>query len=294
MADGGGTASPAGTYSCLTTRSILTAGANHGWFAEQDTIARIGAGSYGWWYHGTARPEPGDTSPFYDYYLGYVKGRWIYVQIDPFHGSYFVATPAGDRTGIGSLIGSWQIMFPAEQGTYVYSQRPNSFTIRYPDLTQVCTKLSSATPPPPLPSMHCVVHKTDGSGAPDELLSIATIAPPATPSPAAQAPPLYPWWQGVARYGTDIADPGPTVYEYNMFVIHSQRIAVIINGSNGSYAIATSRLAFNLDDTSWTVVYPEVRNGFTFTNVAPERGLPTSLTINFHDGYQACSVQGGT
>jgi hypothetical protein len=251
-----------GTLQCQTTR------ANRSWFSETDTIDSIGR-----WLHGTARPiDAQHAKPFYDYYLAYVRKAhsWIYIQIDPVDGTYFVGTsPGGPHGSLNNSV--WRIVFPAEQNGYTFTESAQRFQIAYSDLTQVCTMVSTATPALPAPTLRCDTYKADGSSVPVEYLSIS--------EPAGNVP----WWQGIA---TDAG--GRVVYEYNIFTIRLQRISVLINGVTGSYAIATSRLAPNLNDTSWTVVYPTVEDGFTFSDVRPLNALPQRMTINFKDGYQRC------
>lgn len=255
-----------GTLTCQTTR------ANGAPFAERDTIESIGR-----WLHGTARPlAPGQREPFYDYYLRYDRAArlWIYIQVDPAHGTYFVGTSPG--AAHGALDGSmWSIVYPAEPAHYTFRESTQGFQIAYHNLTQVCTKESSALPAMPTPTLSCATYKADGTAAPPERLSIA------------QPDGSLPWWQGV---GTDTS--GRVVYEYNIFNAGLQRISILVNGVTGAYTIATSRLQRDLNDTSWTVVYPQPENGFTFTNVTYQGSIPTSFTLNFSDGYQRCAAAG--
>lgn len=263
-----------GTWNCTTTQ------ANRKYFDETDTIAPVGSGQY--WVHGTARPRSAPGEPFYDYYIGRVNGTWLYIQIDPSHRTYFVGTSRDGR--------KWSITFPAEEGTYTYAPfhgaTGRAFKISYPSLTQVCTWQSPAPPAFSVQGLHCQAHMADGSVAADEDLSLSQIATPAPPAapPGVVPEPRYPWWQGIATDGG-----GRSIYEYNFFVVHSQRISVLINGMNGAYAIATSRLAPTLNGTSWVVVYPKVEDGFTFTDVEPLNDVPRSFTINFKDGYESCA-----
>jgi hypothetical protein len=273
-----------GSWNCLTTR------ADRSYFYETDTVVPVGSGRLVW-VHGMARPNPNGeepaseySRPFYDYYVGYVDGQWKYIQISPSTQTYFVGTSRDLRT--------WHIDFPAEQAGYQYrGLSRDQFRIVYPNLTQVCTRQSPAVVPQPEPKLVCYTHRADGATVGDQVLSIGIIATPKPTSGGTRGaqPATYPWWRGVAMRGS-LEAPGAIIYEYNMFVVHDQRIAVIINGSNGKYAIASSPLAESLNDTSWTVVYPKVENGFTFTQVFPDPGIPTSFTINFQDGYQTCSL----
>jgi hypothetical protein len=255
-----------GTLTCQTTR------ANGAPFAEHDTIESIGR-----WLHGTARPlDQGQREPYYDYYLRYDRAArlWIYIQLDPSHGTYFVGTSPGGAHR--SLNGStWSIVFPAEPAQYRFTESPQGFEIAYHDLTQVCTKESAALPAMLAPTLDCTTYKADGTAAPEERLSIA------------QPEGRLPWWQGVA---TDSS--GRVIYEYNIFTAGLQRVSILINAATGTYSIATSRLQRDLNDTSWTVIYPQPENGFTFTGVTYQGTVPTSFTINFSDGYQRCATAG--
>jgi hypothetical protein len=255
------------TWSCETTQ------ANGTIERESDTIELIGK-----WLHGTARRADGTRGqPFYDYYLGYVHSQWVYIQIDPSSGTpFFVGTShAGPRALNGS---HWSIVYPAGGGNYTVTETAQRFTIAYADLTQVCNKTSPAVPGPPVPTLKCDIRRTGqspptGQTAPtEEYLSLSPLEPN--------------WWQGVA---VDSPSGGHVIYEYNIFTIHSERISIEINAATGSYTIATSRPARSLNNTTWTVVYPTVENGFTFRDVSPEGALPQQFTTVFADGYQTCA-----
>ncbi len=250
------------TWHCLTTP------ANGGTFEEQDTWEYSGR-----WVHGTARPVNGANSPNYDYYLGQVGSERIYIEIDPRSGVFFVGV-SHDRSLNGS---HWNIVFPSEQGSYTFTLSRNQFRIKYADLTQSCDETTPTVAAPPTPTLRCTTYGSDGSpiGA-DEYLSITRM-------------PGY-WWQGVAL---DQPAGGRVIYEYNIFIIGSERVSVEVNEVTGAYAIATSHSP-TLNDSVWTVVYPGVENGFTFKNVSPALGvLPQAFTLVFADGYQQCAPLAG-
>jgi hypothetical protein len=244
-------------------------------FFEYDTIERIGV-----WSHGTARSVTGsaDVPPYYDYYFGYADSHWVYIQIDPIRGTYFVAASEGN-----SLDGRWSIVYPAEQSNYKFTIDPSTFTIRYPDLTQVCRKSGTGTMDRPAPTLTCTTGETgswllEKSALSTEYLSIAQKGKPGTR-----------WWQGVA---TDAPSGGKVIYEYNIFTIGSHRVSVLVN-SSGAYAVATSYALDNLDNSVWMVAYPTVESGFAFTGVSPQNALPTQFTVIFKDGYQECAPMSG-
>ena len=54
---------------------------------EHDTFEKIGD----LWMHGASRAVSGAEQPFYDFYLGYAKSHWVYIQIAPATETYFVA-----------------------------------------------------------------------------------------------------------------------------------------------------------------------------------------------------------
>lgn len=253
------------TWSCETTQ------ANGVQEHAVDTIEQMGH-----WLHGTERPaDPGAREPFYDYYLGYVGGQWVYIQVFPSHGSYFVGT---SNAGPHGLDGShWNVVFPSAGGSYSFRETPTQLTITFANLTQVCTRSDVPAPAPPAPTLACQTWTTGDAlrqTAPvDSYLSIVPLGAH--------------WWQGVA---TDAPSNGRVVYEYNVFNAGLERIAIAVNGANGSYEVATSRLAPTLNDTVWTVIYPRLEHGFTFRDVTPDNALPRSFTLVFADGYQRCSA----
>jgi hypothetical protein len=262
-----------GTWDCETTTTQPNATADlheH----ERDTIEFIGVAP-GMWLHGTARSKDNtsDPNPDYDYYLRYDKDSklWTYIQIDPKNGKYFVGTsPAGWKALNGSR---WTIVYPTGEGNYTFTESPLQFSIAYADLTQVCNKISSSVPAAPAaPILNCQTWRTGQSDPTDEYLSISPMAKN--------------WWQGVAKG----PDHRSVIYEYNIFSTQTQRISIEINATTGSYAIATSRISPDLNDSIWTVVYPTVESGFTFTDVSPERAVPQAFTIVFADGYQTCTT----
>ncbi|HEY9086335.1 MAG TPA: hypothetical protein VIN40_10445 [Candidatus Tyrphobacter sp.] len=230
---------------------------------ERDTWERIGR-----WTHGTARPLNGvPPGPDYDYYLGRVGSEQIYIQIDPANGTYFVGS-SRDRALNGS---HWKIVFPYGEGRYTFSGSRHGFAIVYADLTQACNEGPTSIVSPPTAELQCDTYSTGDTIPHREYLSIAQLAPN--------------WWQGVAL---DRPMGGRVVYEYNIFTIGSERVSVEVNALEGTYAIATSH-APALSDSVWTVVYPNVENGFRFTNVVySTAGTLQSFTLVFRDGYQNC------
>ena len=116
-------------WKCETTQ----ASGLHLW--EYDTFDKIGD----LWVHGAARPVRGAKEPFYDLYLGYdyVHSHWVYIQIAPAIGTYFVALSDG-----ATLDGTWRIVYPWELGGY---------TVRTPGYN-VRTALNFSGDPVPGPS----------------------------------------------------------------------------------------------------------------------------------------------
>jgi hypothetical protein len=272
-----------GTWNCETTMTQPN-GTKALQFQERDTIEYIGAAP-GTWLHGTARPLDTQSdiksSAFYDYYLRYDKNAksWIYIQIDPTSGKYFVGTSSAK-----SLDGSnWTIVYPMGEGSYIFKESPLQFSIAYSDLTQVCNKMSSSVPAAAAGyTLTCETQKT-GQGVPtDEYLSISQLAAN--------------WQQGVARG----ADRRSVIYEYNVFSTPTQRISIEINATTGSYTIAMGRASANPNETIWTVVYPTVESGFVsypmikngaaLGDTSPAGALPAAFTTVFKDGYQTCTA----
>jgi hypothetical protein len=102
------------------------------------------------------------------------------------------------------------------------------------------------------------------------------------------------WWQGVATE----PNPDPTsgqkkvIYEYNIFLSHGERVAIEVNDITGAYIIATTQ-SRNWNDSVWTVVYPTLENGFTFTHISQDQEFPQGdllkgFELLFKDGYQIC------
>lgn len=304
-----------GTWNCETTQSIASEvpkSAQENWpLRETDTIEALST----IWNHGTARPPgapvpmyvvPSDanhptTTPFYDYYLGYVNNEQVYIQVgvNPTDGSmtYFVGTSSAPQ---GQLNGSqWKIVYPVgeEKGykfTATFTESQEQFTISYPDLTQVCTQKRATLPPtspsPPSPSESldstCQVWKTAESDPTTEDLKITTMAKYKNGQ-------SY-WWQGVATEPS----PDPTtgqkkaIYEYNIFWAREQGTAIEINDLTGAYSIATTH-SQSWNDSVWTVVYPKLENGFTLTHISstqksPQGDLSKGFEMLFKDGYQIC------
>ncbi len=258
-------------WQCETTQ----ASGLHLW--EYDTFERIGD-----WVHGMARPVPGEKEPFYDWYLGYVSSHWVYIQIAPAIGTYFVAV-----NDAATLDGSWRIVYPWELAGYTVIKHPNSLVIRYPDLQQACQRLTFVPPVDPAASP---------TPAPTELTCKTWYSPDEYPNDYGPIELLtisnpqkdMPWWQGVASVGND------KIYAYNLFNVKTQterwRISILVNGKTGVYAIAKSYELPNLNDSAWVVQYPLVRPGFAFKDVTYKGNLPTALTLIFRDGFQRCSV----
>jgi hypothetical protein len=289
-----------GTWSCETTQANAPSNAQETWtLRETDTIEALST----IWNHGTARPPgapvpmyvaPSDanqpaTAPFYDYYLGYSKNGQVYIQIgvNPTDTSmtYFVGTSSAAR---GQLNGSqWNIVYP------IGEERGYKFSATFPDLTQVCTqKRPTLPPPPPSPSASesfsttCRVWRTGESDPTTEDLRITTMAKYKNGQGY--------WWQGVATE----PNPDPTsgqkkvIYEYNIFLSHGERVAIEVNDITGAYIIATTQ-SRNWNDSVWTVVYPTLENGFTFTHISQDQEFPQGdllkgFELLFKDGYQIC------
>ena len=276
-------------WKCETTQ----ASGLHLW--EYDTFDKIGD----LWVHGAARPVRGAKEPFYDLYLGYdyVHSHWVYIQIAPAIGTYFVALSDG-----ATLDGTWRIVYPWELAGYTvrtpgYNVRTalNSLVIQYPDLQQTCERLPPVPPanpaanptptPTPTPTSSVLTCKTwyspEGHLKPDDYdpTEILTISKPQNGTP---------WWQGVATIGND------KIYEYNLFNVKTEtgpwRISILVNGKTGVYAIAKSYELPNLNNSAWVVQYPSVRPGFAFKDVTYQGDLPTALTLIFRDGFQRCAL----
>lgn len=241
---------------------------------EQDTMERIGL-----WLHGTARPSGANEVPFYDYYLGYdaANKRSVYIEIDPLEGKYFVGTSATrfDIRHFSSLNRStWTIDYPSSQGAYSFDETRTQFTIGFTNLTQVCTR-EAFVPAAAEPgvSLTCTTQTTGDlpSGGASNTVTITRMRS------------HQPWWQGVGRDSS-----GNVIYEYNIFTIRGEWIAVAVNATTGAYFIATSYKAPNVGDTTWTVVYPALEDGFSFAHVAFSGSTPTAFQLVFADGIQSC------
>jgi len=263
------------TWNCDTT---MASGVH---YRETDSIEQIGQ-----WLHGTARPSANSSSqsPYYDYYIGHVNYQWIYIQINPAQGTYFVGT---SNDGI-----QWSIVFPAGEGHYKFTISATQFTIAYRDLTQVCNKslaptgapaASTSVAPPPADTLKCDTWETGQSVAAENYITISKLD-------AARWKGAKSWWQGA---GMDSPSGGSLTYEYNFFQLGGQWISVAVNGSSGDYFIAKSYTSQNLNNTTWTVIYPSVKPGFTFEDVSPENTLPQTFSIVFSDGYQTCCPVNG-
>jgi hypothetical protein len=263
---------------------------SNGIYSERDTILPYGAR----WIHGTARPPKNSNlkEPYYDYYVGNVAppgsstAQLVYIQIAPSTGknagSFFVGTSEGGRDG--SLSGSkWQVVYPPGGGVaYLFERTGTRFTIKYPDLVQVCDidTNQSATPSEPAAALETVTMQctTRGTvGGPTVLETGSLNITPIEPA----------WWQGVGR-----DSGGHVIYFFDIFSIGTKRIAVAVNVVTNAYLIATSHLQRDLDNTGWEVVYPDREIGFSFQNVVydrdPNKHIPTSFDLVFADGYQAC------
>lgn len=266
-------------WQCETTQ----ASGLHLW--EYDTFDKIGD----LWVHGASRPVRGAKEPFYDLYLGYdyVHSHWVYIQIAPAIGTYFVALSDGT-----TLDGSWRIVYPWELAGYIVRTPGynvgtplNSLVIQYPDLQQACQRLSNASAanpaasPTPTPSVLMCKTWYSRDGKPNDYgpTEVLTIYKPQDDTP---------WWQGVATIGKD------KIYEYNLFNVKTEtgpwRISILVNGKTGVYAIAKSYELPNLNNSAWVVQYPNVQPGFAFKDVTYQGDLPSALTLIFRDGFQRC------
>ncbi len=275
-------------YSCTTTAANEGAGTTQS-LHETDVFEHFGR-----WYHAVARPDPGQSEPFYDYYIGYVGKPpvWTYIQVSP--QNTFVATAP-------SLTSEWHIQFPAGEDNWRVTgdfANPAPYVkwmrISHPDLTQECnaTPLPAATPPwsivLPAPdvtgSWTCKTALT-GEDANPEYLSITQMMRLAMP---ATKLPVQNWWQGRATT-TPGGGSSSTIYEFNLFYTPAQRVMVEVDAS-GSYTIATSALTLSpsIFPSTWTVIYPMVENGYTFEPV-PQSELGNWFELIFADGYQDCT-----
>jgi hypothetical protein len=264
-----------GPWDCETTM------ANGSHYRQTDSIESIGQ-----WLHGTARPQPGYQQPYYDYYITHEPSGWVYIQIDPFHsdpsktdpeaGTYFVGT---SKDGAG-----WNIVYPAGQGSYTFTNSANQFKIAYGDLTEVCNRSNASVAKPPVLTLKCDTSQTGQNASAENYLTVSRVDPS--------------WWKGVKSWwqgaGIDSPTGGNASYEYNFFPISGQWVSVAINGSTGDYFIARSYKSRTLNNTTWTVIYPSVAPGFTFEDVYPENALPQGFSIVFSDGYQTCCPVGTT
>jgi len=265
------------TWDCETTK------ADGVHYNEIDTIEAIGTE----WLHGTARPPAQSTSrePYYDFYIGVGHegvSKWKYIQIDPLHinpatparaqGTYFVGT---STDGI-----KWSVDFPSGEADYTFVPSDNRFTIAHSDLKQVCNKaapLSVQSGPPA--NLKCDTSQTGESALVHTFVTISRVSPAWWTGEKA-------WWQGA---GTDSQSGGHLIYEYNFFPIGTQWVSVAVNGTTGDYLIAKSYSKRTLDGTTWTVIYPSARPGFTFQDLAPSLD---HFNIVFFDGYQSCCPAG--
>jgi hypothetical protein len=263
-------------WSCETT----TASGVH--YHEIDDIHQVGQ-----WLHGTARAPMSDGRvPYYDFYIGHTAAGWVYIEIDPFHiasangrtvqGSYFVGT---SHDGI-----DWSIVYPSGQGHYRFSEAPDRFTIAYTDLTQVCSKIPDQVAETPLvPALQCDTVETAAATRSKNYLTVRRFHPQWWTGEKS-------WWQGT---GVDTTTGGREIYEYNFFPIDDDWISVAVNAS-GDYLIAKSYTSHTLDNTTWTILYPNAGPGFTFEDVAPIDGIPQNFSLVFADGYQTCCPIGAT
>ncbi len=253
-----------------------TTGVNGQVFGEQDSVEPLGSH----WLHGTARPQPG-TAPApgqpaeYDYYVGpdETGSGSVYIQVNPLEGkgTFFVGTSPASPNGLSGS--QWSVNFPVAGGAYEFNETATQFTITYANLMQVCNKSAARLPSLPQPTLSCDTMRTadisSGSGYPTAL-SIRRLG--------------NNWWQGV---GTNSAHQ--VVYEYNIFTVSGEWVAVAINAFTDSYFIATSYASPNLGNTTWTVVYPRLEDGFTFANVVFKDALPQAFDLIFADGEQRCT-----
>jgi len=262
-----------GTWDCETTK------ANGEHYRETDTIESIGL-----WLHGTARPPAQSTSrePYYDYYIGHTSPQWTYIQIDPFEidpakpgrsqGNYLVGTSADGL--------DWSIAFPAAGGHYTFAGFQDRFNITFTDLSEVCNRMTTPPPrtSPPALRLKCDSSQTGEAPSAENYVSISRVDPAWWTGEKS-------WWQGAGTLSRTAPDVS---YEYNFFPISGQWVSVAINGSTGDYLIAKSYTSRTLDNTTWTVIYPSARPGFTFEDVFPRNAVPQNFSIVFADGYQTC------
>lgn len=243
---------------------------------ERDTMERLGL-----WVHGIARPTGSDPVPFYDYYIGYDRARQrsIYIEIDPFEGKYFVGTSPvrfDDHAFRSINHSTWSIEYPSPQGSYTFDETRTQFSIGFTNLTRVCTRApEQAAEATPGLQMACSTQTTSNvlDGGVANTLTIARMQ-------SNEA-----WWQGV---GKDAA--GNVIYEYNIFTVAGQWVAVAVNATTGAYFIAQSWKSPNVGDTTWTIVYPTLMDGFSFAHVAFHGTLPTAFDLIFADGIQHCQI----
>ncbi len=245
-------------------------------YHQIDDIHQVGE-----WLHGTARAATSDGRvPYYDFYIGHTAAGWVYIEIDPFHiastngrtveGSYFVGT---SRDGI-----EWSVVYPSGQGHYRFAESPGRFTIAYTDLTQVCSELPDTAPEPAIvPELQCDTVQSVSALHSKSYLTVRRFRP-------AWWTGAKSWWQGT---GSDSAAGGHEVYEYNFFPIDDDWVSVAVNES-GDFIVAKSYSSRNLDNTTWTILYPNAGAGFTFEDVAPADGVPHRFSLVFADGYQTC------
>lgn len=279
-----------GTWGCHTTQPSPQQPASPApllpqYFEETDEIEQLGT-----WFHGIARAAPDSlypNDPYYDYYLGYVKSTWIYIQVgvdpaDPEKKAmvYFVGMSRDQNLSDSS----WRIVYPAETEKYQVKLGVDShnavtqFTIKYSDLTQVCNRTGPYASPSPRLTLHfqCTTTRTGSNTPTTEYLSLTQ-------------PARY-WWQGVA---TDKPTGGSVIYEYNILSIQGQFISIEVNAETGQYAIAQSTPAQTLLNTQWTVLYPNLENGFAFGDTqygsAGQQKFLQSFQQYFADGYQRCT-----
>ena len=261
------------TWDCETTK------ADGVHYHETDTIEAIGDQ----WLHGSARPPAQSASrePYYDYYIGHTGSRWVYIQIDPFHINPTIPTRAQGTYFVGTSDNGldWSVAFPSGEAGYTFAGSANQFTIAHSDLRQVCNKTAPvALQPPPSRTLKCDTAKTGEPVLAHNLLTIARVDPAWWTGEKG-------WWQGA---GSDTASAGHVSYEYNFFPVGNQWVSVAVNGSTGDYLIAKSYSKRTLDGTTWTVIYPTARPGFTFQDVKPPNTIPDYFDIVFADGYQSC------
>jgi hypothetical protein len=287
-----GSPAPRSNWGCETTQ----ASGQHVW--EHDTFEKIGD----LWMHGASRPVRGAEQPFYDFYLGYAKSHWVYIQIAPAIETYFVAL-----SNEATLDGSWRIVYPWELVGYTVRTPDykvgtplNSLVIQYPDLQQACQRLRPAPTPAPTPATRPATRPAALPASPTPTPAVLMCR--TWYSPAGKLDEYGPtemltistpqngtsWRQGVAMIGKD------RIYDYNLFDVKTEteswRISILVNGKTGVYAIAKSYKLKNLNNSAWVVQYPSVQPGFAFKDVTYRGDLPTGLTLIFRDGFQQCEV----